>query len=82
MSSPEWVSLLYWIGLILMIVGMVILAVNMLSQKKRKGTGYVGGVILIGPFPIVFGTSRRVMKIMLVIAVVFIAAILLTSFLH
>lgn len=82
MANTELVSLLYWVGFILTVAGMVILAVNMLFQKKRQGRSGFGGVILIGPFPIVFGTSRRMMKIMLVIALVFIAVILLTTFLN
>lgn len=82
MPNPEFASLLYSAGFILMLVGIVILAVNMLSQKKRRGRGEFGAVILIGPFPIVFGTSSRMMKIMLVIALVFIGVILLTTFLH
>jgi uncharacterized protein (TIGR00304 family) len=82
MSSAELASILYSAGFILVIVGVIILAMNMLLQKERRGRGEVGGVVLIGPFPIVFGTSGRMMKIMLALAFVFIAVILLVTFLH
>lgn len=85
MSNAELASILYSAGFILVIVGVIILAMNMLFQKERRGTrgrGEVGGVILIGPFPIVFGTSGRMMKIMLALAFVCIAVILLVTFLH
>ena len=85
MSNAELASILYSAGFILVIVGVIILAVNMLLQKERRarrGRGEIGGIVLIGPFPIVFGTSGRMMKIMLALAFVFIAVILLVTFLH
>ena len=85
MSNAELASILYSAGFILVLAGVLILAVNMLLQKERRGRrgrGEVGGVILIGPFPIVFGTSGRMMKIMFALAFVFIAVILLVTFLH
>ena len=83
MPNPELVNLLYSVGFILVIFGILILAMNILLQRKEgERKSEVGGVILIGPFPIVFGTSRRMMKIMLLITFIFIAIILLTTFLH
>ena len=85
MSNAELANILYSAGFILVLGGVLILAVNMLFRKTLrggKGRGQVGGVILIGPFPIVFGTSGRMMKIMLALAFVFIAVILLVTFFH
>jgi len=82
MPSPELTGFLYSVGFTLMIIGILILAMNILLQKKESRRSEVGGVIFIGPFPIVFGTSSRMMKIMLVVALVFFAVILLTTFFH
>jgi uncharacterized protein (TIGR00304 family) len=85
MSNAELASILYSAGFILVLAGVLILAVNMLFRKTSggaKGRGEVGGVILIGPFPIVFGTSGRMMKIMFALAFLFIAVILLVTFFH
>jgi len=81
MPSAELASFLYLAGLALILVGIIIVAMNMFFQRKGTRKGEVGAVILIGPFPIVFGTSRRMMKIMLIIAFAFVAIILLATFL-
>ncbi len=81
MPNMELANLLYLAGFVLILVGIIILAMNTFIHKKGTRKGEIGGVILIGPFPIIFGTSSRMMKIMLIIAVAFIAIILLTTFL-
>jgi len=81
MPNLELAGLLYLVGFTLILVGMIILAVNIFLHKGEARKGEVGGVILIGPFPIIFGTSRRMMKIMLIIALALIAIILSTTFL-
>jgi len=45
------------------------------SKTPARKTGY-GGVVLIGPVPIVFGSDRRVTMAMLIVAVVLFAIIL------
>jgi uncharacterized protein (TIGR00304 family) len=42
------------------------------SQAKNR----YGGVVLIGPIPIIFGSDRRMALVMLVIAIVIFAAVL------
>jgi len=81
MPSTELASFLYLAGLALILVGIIIVAMNMFFQRKGTRKGEVGAVIFIGPFPIVFGTSGRMMKIMLIIAFAFVAIILLATFL-
>jgi uncharacterized protein (TIGR00304 family) len=66
------------IGLILILVGIFAIVLGFLilaSSKYTKVEG--GGVILIGPFPIVFGTSERVVYIVLAIALMIILLYLL-----
>lgn len=47
------------------------------SEDMRKSKVSTGGVVLIGPFPIVFGTDRRVTVIALLITIVVLASLVL-----
>jgi uncharacterized protein (TIGR00304 family) len=49
------------IGIFAIVIGLLILAFS----KSTKIEG--GGVVLIGPFPIIFGTSERIVYIVLAI---------------
>ncbi len=81
MTNLELVRFVYLAGSALIVVGIMILAMNMFFHRREIRRGEIGGIILIGPFPIVFGTSRRMMKIMLITAFAIVAIILLAFFL-
>lgn len=90
----DW-SLLITIGIIFIILGFMSIAIGMMSQALRNKsmeekaipvTGEEteekikgGGVILIGPIPIVFGTDKRyaIIAIILTIALMLLAIIFL-----
>ncbi len=57
------------IGFFIIFVSIMIL---ILKSIKGAGKGKVegGGVIVIGPIPIVFGTSRRVTEFLLILAII------------
>lgn len=76
MANGEPVVFLYVAGFVLILSGILLLVMNMYRQKGEAHRGF-GGVVLIGPFPIIFGSSRRMMKVMLVIAFVFVTLFLL-----
>ncbi|RLI37003.1 hypothetical protein DRO55_02330 [Candidatus Bathyarchaeota archaeon] len=81
MPSGELIGLLYIVGFIMVAAGILILIISLTSYRrfgKEERRGEVGGVILIGPIPIVFGSSRRIMRLMLLISLIFIVMILLT----
>jgi len=76
MNGSELVIFLYISGFLLILVGILLLLVN--TYKQRRGVhGEFGGVVLIGPFPIIFGSSKRMMKVMLLVTLVFVALFLL-----
>ena len=64
-------AVLYTLGLVLVFVGvaLIIIAVVLLSVSgARKGKVKGGGVILIGPIPIVFGTDKKSLKTVLLLS--------------
>lgn len=61
------------LGFILIFVGIVHLAAEIrLDSDQEKGEQRVksGGVILIGPLPIIFGTDKRSAIIVMILAIV------------
>jgi uncharacterized protein (TIGR00304 family) len=68
------------IGLILIVLGFVLaFAAAILLATGNKGAGghtRGGGILLIGPFPIIFGTDRKSVEILVVLAIILIALVL------
>ncbi|MEM1628063.1 MAG: DUF131 domain-containing protein [Desulfurococcaceae archaeon] len=63
---------MFVISMILVILGVLLIFLSMLksiSESEERKTE-AGGVVIIGPFPIVFGTSKEISKIMLILAIV------------
>jgi len=80
-------STLSTLGTILIFTGfaIVFLAVLLFFFKSAWGKTKVkgGGVVLIGPFPIVFGTDRESVKLLLVLSIILIlVAFFFTFVLH
>lgn len=73
-------SELIFAGFIVIFIGMILIFVGMLSEiTKAKGEVKGGGIILIGPFPIIFGTDKESVKgiILLTMAlIIFVFALL------
>jgi uncharacterized protein (TIGR00304 family) len=67
-------NLVFTIGLVLALAGFAvgILAVVFVILRSARGTGQArgGGVVMIGPIPIVFGTDRESAKILMLLAIV------------
>lgn len=68
------------LGLLLVIAGFGILVVSMFSGGG-KGEGRVqgGGVVMVGPIPIIFGTDARWASVAIVLAIVLIVLAILLS---
>ncbi|MFZ8809903.1 MAG: TIGR00304 family membrane protein [Pyrobaculum sp.] len=56
------------LGIVLIILGMFILMLSL--WRAGEGRGEAGGVVIVGPVPIVFGTSQRVAATVMVLAIV------------
>lgn len=74
---------LAWIGFLLIIIGFItiLLATFLLifHSTKTKGEAKGAGIILIGPFPIIFGTDKQSVKVLLVLTIIII--VLMIAFL-
>ncbi len=77
MSGAELTGILYVTGLTLIFIGMILLFLSVLRQRRKIG-GEVGGVILIGPIPIIFGTNNRILKVMLILTLILVSLSILT----
>ena len=53
------------IGIILAFLAMVMIAVG-----GRSGNMKGGGILLIGPLPIIFGTDRQSVKLLVILAII------------
>lgn len=79
-------QLLWSIGLTLVFVGFAIalIAVVLLflkGSKSKSGKMRGGGAVIIGPIPIIFGTDKESVKIILVLSIILVALLLiLTAF--
>ncbi|MFQ6073828.1 MAG: DUF131 domain-containing protein [Candidatus Bathyarchaeia archaeon] len=78
---------LWNIGLFLVLVGFFVtfIAAVLLLFTAFKGKGKVkgGGAVIIGPFPIIFGTDKESVKILLLLSIVLVVLLLvLMAFSH
>jgi uncharacterized protein (TIGR00304 family) len=71
---------LWNIGIILILVGFFVtfIATFLLIFTAFKGKGKVkgGGAIIIGPFPIIFGTDKESVKTLLLLSIILIVLLL------
>ena len=78
-------SFLFNIGLLLALAGfaLAIVAIFVTILKSARGTGKVrgGGIVMIGPVPIVFGTDKESARILILLAIVLMIVLLLFSLL-
>ena len=79
-------NLLFNIGLLIFLAGFAIgiLAIFVAILRSARGTGRVrgGGVVMIGPVPIVFGTDKESARILVLLGIVLTIALLLLTLLQ
>jgi len=58
-------------GLVLVLAGLGVIAVSLLSEGRRAGSEVKGGgVLMVGPIPIVFGSDSMWASVAIVLAIV------------
>jgi len=65
------VAVFYSLGFVLIIVGIIVVfaAILLLSKGNEKKSKVRGaGIVMIGPIPIIFGTDKKSVKTVLVLA--------------
>ena len=68
-----------WLTLIVVGFALVFIATILLSLRGSSGKGKVraGGVVVIGPVPVVFGTDKQTVKVLLVLSIILVALLLI-----
>jgi len=57
--------------IVLIAIGVLLIFIDSLRESRRESRRVeAGGVLIIGPLPIVFGTSERVARIVLILAII------------
>jgi len=78
-------NIIFIIGLLLALAGfaVAILAFIFAILRSARGTGQVrgGGVVMIGPVPIVFGTDKQSARILVLLGIILMTVLLLFTFL-
>jgi len=60
-------------GVLFVLVGFGMIIVAMLSQGRKEGSGVQGGgVVMIGPVPIIFGSDMKWASVAIVLAIILI----------
>ncbi len=65
------------IGLLLIFIGFILVFIGIIVSAGSSGKGRVegGGVIIIGPIPVVFGSNTRIALILLILAIILVVLI-------
>lgn len=78
-------NLIFTLGLLLVLAGFAVgvLAFIIAILRSAGGTGQMrgGGVVMIGPVPIIFGTDKESARILILLAIALMATLLLFTFL-
>ncbi len=72
---------LYVLGSLLVVFGILIILVAIVRRsfpKAGKTSVKAGGVIIVGPIPIVFGTDKKMVKTILTLSIALTALVLVT----
>ena len=67
-------------GILLVLVGFGVMVVAMLSQGRKEGAEVKGGgVIMIGPVPIIFGSDMKWTSVAILLAIILIVLTVVLS---
>jgi uncharacterized protein (TIGR00304 family) len=80
LSITALALLLFAVGFVVMLVGVLLIMLSALREAGKRSEGgevEAGGVLIVGPVPIVVGSSQRIAKILLVLAIALTLLVLL-----
>jgi len=60
------IILMLIIAFLLILIGFILLSLSEVGEREVRG----GGVLIIGPLPIIFGTDQRVAKGLIILALI------------
>jgi len=67
-------------GVLLILVGFGVMVISVLSQARREGSQVKGGgVVMIGPVPIIFGSDMKWASVAIVLAIILIVLTVVLS---
>lgn len=78
MSPLPFVLVMLAVAMVLMLAGFLIMLASVLWGEERRGgegrRAEGGAVVVVGPLPIVVGTSERVTRLLMVLAIALLVA--------
>ena len=57
---------LVFVGIIILVVAILLLTISSVKEGRVKG----GGAIIVGPFPIIFGTDKKSLRTVLLLSLI------------
>lgn len=64
------------LGFAIVVAGMLVMMFGLLRATEKMETG---GVIVVGPFPIAFGSSRNITEAMMIVGAIMVLVFLILS---
>ncbi len=69
---------LIFVGIIVIVVAIILASMSGVSKRQVKGAG----VIMIGPIPIIFGSDKKSVKTVLVLAIALTIALIIAMLVY
>jgi uncharacterized protein (TIGR00304 family) len=73
------------LGIALIVIGVIVLISALIlasSRRSEKDKAEVAGIVMIGPIPIIFGTNKKSVKAVLVLALAVTVALIIAIILY
>ena len=85
MESHLDFSVLLYVGIVLVVIGIVVIIAAVILASwhgAKEGEAKAAGVIMIGPIPIIFGTDKKAVKEVIVLAIALSTIVLILMILN
>jgi uncharacterized protein (TIGR00304 family) len=73
------------VGIALVVIGVIVIVSALIlasSRRSEKDKAEVAGIVMIGPIPIIFGTDKKSVKAILVLAFTVTVALMIAAILY